>query len=130
MVKEFNNLEEIQKYYDRNSHTYIFKENNEYIDLVIFKFDLNVEEHIRAKDIIALNITALNIDAEDIKALSINAVDIYAGDINSWSIEARDIIYYAVCFARQDIKCNSIKGRIENAKHFVLDGKLEVEEHE
>lgn len=25
-----------------------------------------------------------------------------------------------------NIKCNSIKGRRKNAKHFVLDGKIEV----
>ena len=31
-------------------------------------------------------------------------------------------------FANNTIKCKSITGRIHNAKHFVLDGKLEIEE--
>ena len=99
MIKEFNSLEEIKKYYDKESNTYIFKEDGAYIDLVIFKFDLNVDANIEAKNIIANNIDAL------------------------------DISYYAVCFADQNIKCKSIKGRIEKATHFVLDGKLEVEEN-
>ena len=34
MTKEFNSLEEIQKYYDEKSNTYIFKENGAYISLM------------------------------------------------------------------------------------------------
>lgn len=112
MVKEFNNLEEIQKYYDENTNTYIFKENDEYIDLVVFNFDLDVKANINALDIYACNIDANNIDANDINALD---------------IKANDITYCAVCFAYNNIKCKSIKGRRINAKHFVLGGKLEVE---
>ena len=51
MKKEFNNLEEIQQYYDKNINTYVFKENNKYIELVTFNFDLNIEANIVAKDI-------------------------------------------------------------------------------
>ena len=97
--KEFNNLEEIQKYYDEESNTYIFKENDEYIDTVVFNFDLNVKA---------------NIDALDIDAHNINA---------------KDITYYAVCYAYENITCNSIKGILKNAKHFVLDGKIKVLEN-
>ena len=32
MIKEFNSLEEIEKYYDKNTNTYVFKENNELFD--------------------------------------------------------------------------------------------------
>ena len=31
-VKVFNNLEEIQKYYDKDKNAYIFKEDGKYID--------------------------------------------------------------------------------------------------
>ena len=41
-------------------------------------------------------------------------------------INAKDISYWAICIAYSNIKCNSIKGRRENSKHFVLDGTLEV----
>ena len=112
MTKEFNKLEEIQKYYDENTNTYIFKENDEYIGLVVFNFDLDVKANIEALDIKAWNIDANNIDTRDIKALDINV---------------NDITYYAICFAYNNIKCKSIKGIRKNAKHFVLDGKLEVE---
>ena len=128
MIKEFNSLEEIQKYYDVKSNTYVFKEDGDYIDLVVFNFNLNIQANIDAKDIGALNIDALNIDACNIDASDIKAMNIEAWDINVWNIEAQDISYYAVCFAYKNIKCNSIIGRRNNAKHFVLDGKLEIEE--
>ena len=110
MVKEFNSLEEIQKYYDEITDTYVFRENDRYIDLVKFNFDLNVNANIDAHDIIAN--------------------DIYANNINAIVIKAYDISYYALCFAYCSIKCKSITGRRKDAKHFVFDGKLEVGEDE
>ena len=105
IIKVFNKVEEIEKYYDKKLSTYIFYEDEDLIDLVIFNFNLNV---------------AANIIAKDIKALNINA----------WNIDACDISYWAVCFAYNSIKCKSITSKRENHKHFVLDGKLEVEEDE
>ena len=155
MVKEFNSLEEIQKYYDEETNTYIFKEDREYFDTVEFNFNLNVEANIDAYDIEtcdinvwninacnikANNIYANNINANHIKAHNIYALDIKvkniiandisAGDINAWNIDANDISYWAVCFAYNSIKCNSITSKRENHKHFVLDGELVVEEDE
>ena len=127
MTKEFNSLEEIEKYYDEKSNTYIFKENGWYIDLVVFNFDLNIQANIDAKNINAFDIKACNIKACNIDACDIKAMNIEAWDINAWNIEVQDISYYAVCFAYKNIKCKSIKGRRDNAKHFVLDGMLEVE---
>lgn len=128
MTKEFNSLGEIEKYYDEKSNTYIFKEDGYYIDLIVFNSNLNIQANIDAKDINALNIDALNIDACNIDASDIKAMNIEAWDINAWNIEAQDISYYAVCFAYKNIKCKSIIGRRDNARHFVLDGKLEIEE--
>lgn len=157
MIKEFNNLEEIEKYYIKDTNTYIFKEDGEYIDLVVFNFNLNVPsnidvfsinaqditahnihaDNIKARDIKvndiyswdikARNINARNITALDIKAYNINASDIDACDINTSNLDAKDISYYAVCTVYNNIRCKSIIGRRKNAKHFVLDGKLEVE---
>lgn len=158
MTKEFNSLEEIEKYYDEETNTYVFKENNQFIDLVMFNFDLNVKADISAWNIKAYNIDALDIKANDIIAWNINACNINTWDIRSWNInaknikshdinaknikswdinawdittfniEAENINYYAVCFAYNNIKCKTINGIKENAKHFVLDGKLEIEE--
>lgn len=160
MIKEFNKLEEIEKYYDEKSNTYVFKENSEYIDLVKFNFDLNVQAsidcwninanninvwniiafNITANNIIAHNIVALNIFAHNINANYINtnninannikARNITANDIIALNITAHDICYYAICCAYKNITCKSIKGRSENARHFVLSGKLEVKENE
>lgn len=174
-IKEFNNINEIQKYYDEKTHTYVFKEDEDYIELVIFNFDLNIQENIyawdieacniNAKDIVARDIKAENINAHDInghdiyanriiandiyarnidslniKSRYINAVDINGGDIVTGNIDAGNICaenikakhinYYAIFCAYENIKCTSIKGRRHNSKHFVLDGKLEVEENE
>ena len=139
MIKEFYNLDEIQKYYDKESNTYIFKEYGTYINLVVFNFDLNVKANINAWNIYAKNINAYNIHAktikaddivanDDIKAWNIYAKNIKANNIEAWNIYAHDISYLALCFATQNIECHSIKGRIENAKHFVIDGTLEVED--
>ena len=77
--------------------------------------DLKVEGNIYGKDGIRYNINARNIDA---------------GDINAGDINARNIIYYAVCFAYNNFKCKSIKGRRDNCKHFVLDGEIIIKDEE
>lgn len=138
--KEFNNIEEIEKYYDEKANAYIFKEDGEYIRTIVFKFDLVVYASIDAWNIRALNIRAWNINAMDIEAKNIDtngdidaydivAIDVNANNIKANDITARNIRYYAVCYADVNIKCKSIKGRRKNAKHFVLDGELEVKEN-
>lgn len=127
MTKEFNKLEEIEKYYNKETNTYIFKEDGNYINTVIFNFNLYINANIDAIDIKARDIGVYDINADNIKARDIKARDIIAFDIKANNINANKITYYGVCFAIQNIKCKSIKGRRENAKHFVLDGKLEVD---
>ena len=147
MVKEFNSLEEIQKYYDEKTNTYIFKEDKKYIDSIKFNFCLNVKSNIKCRNISGIDVTAYdinafsinvqnidawNVNASDINALDIKACDIKADyirarDISTWNINAYSISYFAVCFAYKNIKCKSINGRRENSKHFVLDGVLDVE---
>jgi hypothetical protein len=97
------------------------------------KFNLNVKgnlytKNINARDINARDINARDINARDIDARDINAKDIDAGDINAKDIDARDIFYYAVCFAYNDIKCRTIKGKKDNSRHFVLDGEIIIKE--
>ena len=88
---------------------------------------------ISAGKIHALNIKALDIKAGDIEALDINAwnieaLDIYAEDINANNIKAKDISYNGVCFAYKDLICTSIKGRVENSRHFSLNGEVIIKE--
>lgn len=189
-IKIINNLEEMQKYYDEKSNTYIFKEGDDFIDLVIFNFDLDISANIKAWDIKAKkikaadieswdidarDIDAINIKSRDIKARNINAdiidvrditaediytkcfnakdirandiesldivahdiqahiidaIEIEACDIKAFDIIATDINYFAVCFAYNNIKCESITGKKQNAKHFVIDGMIETSERE
>lgn len=142
MTKVFNSLEEIQRYYDEETNTYIFKENGHYINLVVLDFDLNIKadikawdinaQHINALDIHAMNIYAFGIDAIDIDGISIEVNNIIARDIDvshiiAQNIQARNITYNTICFAYNNIKCKSIKGVRQKSKHFVLNGKLVVE---
>ena len=92
-IKEFHSLEEIQKYYDKESNTYVFKEDDEYIDLAIFNFDLTVEANIEALTIKARNIDVkiFDIVARDMYTMNINAGDIYARDIKAKNIDAKNI---------------------------------------
>ena len=152
--KEFNNLEEIKKYYNKYNNTYIFKENGDYIQLVTLNFDLDVKANINALNINAQHISVNNIDAWNINAYNINANRIYVNNINAWNInaggdikahninakdiksgnikagniDADNIDYLSTCTATNSIRCKSIAGRKKNAKHTVLDGTLEVTE--
>ena len=155
VTKVFNSLEEIQKYYDKKSNTYIFMEDGSMIDNIILNFDLKAAANIDAFNITGKTINVHNIKANDISAQSILALDIYAWDIcakkiiacdiraldmttcyiyanniRARNIVALDISYYGVCYATESIRCNSIEGRRTNSKHFVLDGTLEVIEND
>ena len=126
MIKEFYKIEQIEKYYDKNTNTYVFMENDIDFDVYLY-FNLCVDANIDAGHIMqALNIEARDINARDINASIIKARNIKAQDIRAWSIEAENITYYAVCFAYNYIKCKSIKGMRYKSKRFVLDGKIEI----
>ena len=124
MIEIFNSLEEIQKYYDKETNTYIFMENDKYIDVVIFNFKLEVNANIRsgnirawdikALDIRAVNIScsniiALDIDARNIDCINLTAKDIIALDIDALNITARNInvnnIFAKSIDAREEIDC-------------------------
>ena len=98
-------MEEMKEYYVEETNTYLFEDDVEFL------FDVDVLSNIAAYNIYADNIDAWNINAANIEALD---------------IKANDISYYAVCFAYKNIECNTIKGRRENSRHFVLDGELIV----
>ena len=82
---------------------------------------------VNAGDIDAEDINAWNINAEDINAWNINAWNINARDINAGNINAGDILYFALCFVYQSIKCISIKAKRDKYQEPIcLDGKLEI----
>ena len=144
MVRVFNNLEEMKRYYDEETDSYIFKENGKFIDEIIINFDLNIESNIEAHNVRGTSITAKNIHVWDISAWEINACDIesrcidvgvirardiYTSTIEAMDIYARDIVYTASCSAYEAFKCNSIKCGHQIPLHYSLYGKLEVTEN-
>ena len=62
---EFKTLEECKKYYNKDTNTYKFVENKEYLDIKI-SFDFKADANIIAQDIRAWNIDAWNIYAQDV----------------------------------------------------------------
>ena len=139
-MKTFKNLEEMKPYYNEETNTYEFIENNRLIDVKI-DFDLNIECNIKASDINVGNINAWDINAWDIKARNIRARDINAVNINAWDIKAKyiiardisaeninanNILYDSVCYASSKFVCNSIKGTRPNSKHFCLDSEIVI----
>lgn len=112
--KQFNSEEEIQKYYDEETDTYVFEEDGEPIRLVKFNFDFLVRSNIEAYNINAGNIIAHNINANDINALNVVADDINARDIDIISITALDINVNdinALDINARDITARNIKAR-------------------
>ena len=119
-----NNLEEMQKYYDKQTNTYIFDDD------VKFHINIEVESNIKACDIDADDIDAWDIKAQNIKAWNIKACNIKANDIKAWNIavlgiDAGDIDYYSVCMAKNSFKCKSVNGYRKNSIHKCLDKEIE-----
>lgn len=126
-MKVFNNLEEMDPYYNEHTNTYEFIENQKMID-VEFDFNLNTDRNIKAGNIDANYITAGDIDARDIESWNINASNIKSNDIKAsnikasnikaWDIDARDIEAWdidACNINASDIKANDIKASDINA---------------
>lgn len=69
-MKTFKNLGEIKPYYNQNTSTYEFKENNKYLDIQL-DFDLLGEYKIKCNNLIAKEINIKHIECNDLKAESI-----------------------------------------------------------
>ena len=153
-TKVFKNLEELKKYYNEETNTYIFKEGDNWLNVDI-QFTLKITANIKARDINACDINAWDINAWDINACDINACDINACDINAcdinacdinaWDINACDInacdinardinawdiVFFAICMATQNLVCKSITGERNNAKYLCLDSEPVIKQSE
>ena len=106
MIKVFNNLKKMKKYYEKKTNTDRFRENNKFIDEIIINFDLNVESDIEAHNVRGTSITAKNIHALNITAWEIKAYDIESRCIDVGVIQARDI--YTSTIEAMDIYARDI----------------------
>lgn len=119
MVEIFNSLKEIQKYYDKETNTYIFKENDIFIDTIIFNFTLEVNANIRGGNIRAWDIKAFDIRATNISCLNIMAIDIDARNIDCINLTAKDIIALnidALNITARNINVDNIFAKSINAR--------------
>ena len=121
---EIKEIEELEKYYDQKTNTYIFQDN------VYFRINIEIDANIKAWDIKAWDIKAWNINAWNIEACDIKAWDIKAWDIKAWDINAGEIKFYAICVAYNTFKCKSLVGIKENAKAICLDSEVFIEGEE
>lgn len=137
-TKTFNNLNEIQPYYKEFNNTYVFKDNDKYIDIVILNFDLEVAasidaaelrarklnvknlktERLSAWDVISRNIEAHNINCDWlIRTGNITAWDIKARDINAKNIQAYDIKTKYI--TANDIRAQNINAEVIHARDII-----------
>lgn len=123
-TKIFDRLEEMEKYYDKETNTYKFKEDGEYVDIKI-NFELRITSNIKAGDIDASDIVALNIIADNITAWNIQTHNITAHNITAYGIIADNISFYAICMTYNKLECISIKGvRKNNHIYKCLDNDI------
>jgi len=87
------------------------------------RYNLNCKD-INCRDIYCNDINCKDINCRDIYCRDINCRDINCYDINCNDINCQDLSYYAVAFAYKNILCNSIQGRRQNSRYFVLDGQI------
>ena len=106
--KKFECLDEIKKYYVKEINTYMFEENGRFLN-VIFLFDFKVNanifvNNIKAKDIVCLELSAVNLDVYDI-----HAHRIIANNIEAISVNVQDkIVYSGKLNIRCYIKCGKL----------------------
>ena len=126
MKKVFNSLEEMNKYYDEGKNTYVFKEGGEYIEEIIFTFDIKVNANIDALNIKAFNLETMNINALNIEAHNITAKDIYANNIKAYDNESG--LYGYAEIDKPDINCPSDIESYTKSKKIVLknNGKRKI----
>ena len=111
ITREFKWIDEIDKYYDEKSNTYVFKEGDKYIDLVIINFDLYVDADIEACDLECMDIKARYLDVMDLNALKVEADTVNAHTIKAYKIECDNLIYRSKYSESKHIICKSINDR-------------------
>ena len=101
----FNNIEEMKPYYNAETNTYEFKKGYSMLDISI-EFDLDIEESIHARNIVA---TTTTIKVGDMTAeRDIIKGDTILSDITAANITARDIIDINYISAENDINARDI----------------------
>ena len=106
-MKTFYSVGELKPYLKEETNTYVFK------DSINLNFNLKTTANIKAYDIEAWNIDALDIKAQNIDARNIDALDIKAQNIDVASIDAREIYAHnieAVNIDARNIKAHNIYG--------------------
>ena len=92
-------------------------------DLIV-KGDIFGKGGRRFNLIIKGNLNCRDLKCRDLKCRDLNCWNLNCRNLSCCDLKARNISYYAVCFAYKNIECETIKGRRKNCKHFVLDGKI------
>lgn len=80
-----SNLEEMKKYYNEETSTYVFNDDIE------FTFDVDVYANIKAMDIKAMDIKALDINAKCIDVWNVSAHDVKVWNISANYIKANNV---------------------------------------
>ena len=106
--KKFECLDEIEKYYVKEINTYMFEENGRYLN-VLFLFDFSVKANIFANNIKAKGIVCLELSAVNLDAYDIDASRIIADNIEALTVNVQDkIVYSGKLNIRYSINCGKL----------------------
>ena len=108
----FYNEEEMNDYYNQETNTYAFWDDEKGTDCdIVLRFDLETNASILCHNLDCIDIKVESITANDIEGCAITANDIICQDIAATSIKADRIILinYGSIDCMGSIKCSYIK---------------------
>jgi hypothetical protein len=84
---------------------------------------IECDVNIRAS-IICQNLNCWDLNCEDLDCGDLNCQNLNCWDLNCQNLDCGDLDYYAIAVAYYKSKCESVKGRRSNSKHFCLDSEV------
>lgn len=114
----FNNIEEMEPYYNEETNTYEFEENSRMLDISI-EFDFVCLANITARDIKAKNINCKNIIADNIESYDIIAENVKVREFVSASEIKVKLRLSARTIESETIEAGEIRARYVTATHSI-----------
>ena len=87
-------------------------------------FNLQVKGNLDCWNLNCCNLNCWDLKCYNLDCRNLNCCNLDCCDLDCYDLDCWDLNFFAVCFAYDNIKCKSIKGRRENSRYFVLDGKI------
>ncbi len=92
-----------------------------------FKENLIVKGNIFGKNGKKFNLEVKgNLEGHNLTCLDLKCHNLDCLDLECENLDCMNLSYFAVAIAYKSFKCNSVKGKRKNSKHFCLDSEIEI----